>query len=592
MMKNLLLANGVWTLELTEQGHHVGLRSPSVHLHAASAGPVLCEFSYGEPRKRVPVTTAQVVRVTPSQAEFETVIDLGRPVKLRFAYGLSRPDDHGTAVKCTIVILPERPLDTDVHLRWFWDVRLSAARTSLFAPLFDGRGLRTTRIRHQEYHYVCAGGGGGGEKLSIPLVVEGTAESPVRVARFADPFFSTGIRLPSDGNPGEFECTYLSAAGPRQFPERVFGHYLHDGDEEVALEGFFRQAIPGCPPGSDWLHDIAMVHYDYLSEKGQGWFRDIDRLVELVDLKDRGRVVLTLHGWYDLLGRYCFDENKQRLDREWTVMPQGDRSEMTLGEIHRRIAYGKERGFRVFLYYADGMAIDSGAPDYTEDVVFRESDGSPRKHHWAGPDTITQTYIMNPIHPRVQKFFRGYTRALLDEFGEEIDGLTWDETFTTHVGDLSPGAGYADREFMLLCHELRSLIKGHNPHIAFMASDCTGLQLPQEDGSIWTARPAQNALVFDGTYQDSQCYPTAWQYGLFPNYRNVLWSCNWQPTKNFEWTVLGVKAFGAPVAISNGWGESKGISRYSEQETAKILQLFQIKREQRGRVRWIEYRDL
>jgi hypothetical protein len=591
-MRNLLLTNGIWTLELTEQGHYVGLKSPSVLLHAALTGPTLCEFSYGAPRKRVSVTSARLVRRTPSRAEFETVLDIDCPVTLRFVYGLSQPDEHGTAVQCTIVILPERPLQTDVHLRWFWDVRFSAARTSLFAPLFDGRGLRTSRIKHQEYHYVCAGGGGGGERLSIPLVDERAIESPLRVARFADPFFSTGIRLPSDENPGEFECSYPGAVGPRQFPERVFGHYLYDGDEEVALDGFFRFAIPGCPPGPAWLHDIAMVHYDYLSEKGKGWFRDIDRLVELVAPEDRGRVALTLHGWYDLLGRYCFDEKTQKLDSQWTVMPRGDRGEMTLKEIHRRIAYGRERGFRVFLYYADGMAIDSGAPNYAEDIVFREPDRSLRKHHWAGPDTLTQTYIMNPIHPRVQEFFRGYTRALLNEFGEEIDGLTWDETFTTRVGDLSPGEGYADREFMLLSHELRSIVKRQYPDMAFMASDCTGLTLPQEDGSIWSARPAQNALVFDGTYQDSQCYPTAWQYGLFPNYRNVLWSCNWQPTRNFEWTVLGVKAFGAPVAISNGWGESKGISRYSEQETAKVLQLFQFRKEQRGRVRWIEYCDL
>jgi hypothetical protein len=414
------------------------------------------------------------------------------------------------------------------------------------------------------------------------------------MAYFADPFFSTGISLPSDDTQEAFECQFLSGAGVHQFAERIFGLYMHTGDADTALEGFFRHGMTDCPPGPVWIHDIAMVHYDYLSEKGEGWFRDIDKLSALVSPRDCGCIVLTLHGWYDLLGRYCFDEKSKTLDDRWTVMPRGNRGEMTLGEIHRRLAYAKQRGFRVLLYYADGMAIDSGAPNYDQEIVFREPDGSLRKHHWAGPDTIGQTYIMNPLHPRVRTFFYEYTRALLAEFGDEFDGLTWDETFTTRVGDVSAGMypGYADRGFMLLAKGLRDFVKTANRELAFMASDCTGLRLPQEDGSYWSANPAQNALVFDGTYQDSQCYPTAWQYGIFPNYRNVLWSCNWKPVENFEWTALGVQAFGAPVAISNGFSENLGISRYSEKELKRVMQLFEFRKREKGRVRWIECRDV
>jgi len=78
----------------------------------------------------------------------------------------------------------------------------------------------------------------------------------------------------------------------------------------------------------------------------------------------------------------------------------------------------------------------------------------------------------------------------------------------------------------------------------------------------------------------------AWQYGIFANYRNVLWSCNWNPVKNFEWTTLGVKTFGDPVAISNGWGESKGISQYSEQEIQKVYATLPARKGQRSRVWW------
>ena len=86
-----------------------------------------------------------------------------------------------------------------------------------------------------------------------------------------------------------------------------------------------------------------MVHYDYLSEKGQGWYRDIDRLVELFSVEDRRRIALTLHGWYDFLGRYSFDDRSGRFDPRWMTMPTGETVPMTIEDIHRRIDYAKKR---------------------------------------------------------------------------------------------------------------------------------------------------------------------------------------------------------------------------------------------------------
>jgi hypothetical protein len=409
---------------------------------------------------------------------------------------------------------------------------------------------------------------------------------------FADPFFGTSVILPFQDSPGAFSSKFLSAAGSQQFQKRVFGLYLHLSDADAALQAYFDYAIPRCPPGPRWLHDIAMVDYDYLSKKGQGWYRDIDKLSELIAPVDRHRVLMTLHGWYDLLGHYSYDESARKLLVEWITMPGSDKTTMTSHDMHKRIAYAKERGFRVALYFADGLAIDSGAPNYSEDIIYREPDGQLRKHHWAGPDTIAQTYIMNPVHPKVRLFFSSYLKALLEEFGKEIDALVWDETFTIKIGDLSKEPpGYADRSFMLLCKDLRDMVKAFNPQIAFLASDDTGLMLPQDDGSYWHALPTQNALVFDGTFQDSQFSPTAWQYGLFPNYRNVLWSCNWQPFNHFDWTNTGVRVFGAPVPISNGWAEDKGISDCSEAEVKKIMELFEFKKNQHSRLRWLEASD-
>ncbi len=594
-MNTIQLSNAIWKLVLSEDGHLLSITDGRIELVTIHRVSSICELGQSQSSQIGVVTTATLLRHDERSAAFTCTVGLEEPVHLHFEWRVESPDESGTPVMCIVDLKSTDILYSDVLLKWNWNIQLPYDERFLFVPLFDGRGLRTSSQKRRAWRYECAGdwGSEGAERLAIPLVDEYSTESRLHLAHHADPFFSTGISLPTTDFSGVFSCKFLHGARSQQFQKRTFALYIHDGDADTALRSYFQRVIPNCPSGPSWLHEIAMVDYDYMSKKGEGWHRDIDKLSELLSPADRRRVVMTLHGWYDLLGHYSYDESTRKLLAEWMTMPTGDKIPMTLADMHKRVAYAKERGFRVILYYADGMAIDSGAPNYSEDIIFREPDGQLRKHHWGGPDTLAQTYIMNPLHPKVKEFFCGYLMALLTEFGKEIDGLNWDETFTTKIGDLSAGEypGYADRAFMLLCKELRDMVKSYNPEIAFMASDCTGLMLPQEDGSFWRANPAQNALVFDGTFQDSQCYPTAWPYGLFPNYRNVLWSCNWKPFENFEWSNLGVRTFGVPVPISNGWAEDKGISDCTEAEFRKVMQLFEFRKNLSGRIRWLEASD-
>ncbi len=78
----------------------------------------------------------------------------------------------------------------------------------------------------------------------------------------------------------------------------------------------------------------------------------------------------------------------------------------------------------------------------------------------------------------------------------------------------------------------------------------------------------------DGTYQDTRCDPAAWSYGFLPNWRNTLWSCNWWPMSHFAYTRWGVRHFGTPVAISNGWGDHCGPSEWSPHQRDEMLSLF------------------
>jgi hypothetical protein len=173
--------------------------------------------------------------------------------------------------------------------------------------------------------------------------------------------------------------------------------------------------------------------------------------------------------------------------------------------------------------------------------------------------------------------------ALLSEYGKEVDGFVWDETFFINPGDLGNEAypGYADRAMMTLVKEVAAMVADFNPQAVFLASDDIGI-------STWTQK-APYCLVAHGTYQDSHCGPEAWPYGLFPNYRNTLWSCNWWPVKDFLFTEYGVETFDTPVVISSGpAGEDVGISDMDPQQLKRVLDLFKKRKAIRMQISWIE----
>jgi hypothetical protein len=100
---------------------------------------------------------------------------------------------------------------------------------------------------------------------------------------------------------------------------------------------------------------------------------------------------------------------------------------------------------------------------------------------------------------------------------------------------------------------------------------------------------APYALVTHGTYQDSWCTPVGWSYGLLPNYRNVLWSCNWAPITRFDYSRYAVETFNVPVPISNGAsGDDIGIGEMTAEQQKKIIALFNQRKERRMDIGWIE----
>jgi hypothetical protein len=505
----------------------------------------------------------------------------GYPLRVEIAIKVDQRQGTAQLGREITVISPEK-LDRDLT------VRLPLAPFQLavdtWLPLKNGVGSRLGREKNACYRFA------GilrqeGISLAIPMVSFESSVLGGRCTILTDPYFST--LLDKDW----VEWTYPKAVGLENGREtRTLALILHAGTPDDALNAFFRSGLSDVPAGPSWLHDIAMVDYDYLSDGGRGWFADIDALAEAVPEADRPQVLLCIHGWYDFVGRYCFDKNEGKLKPEWTAFsnfpnvkdkfPHSVPVALTLKKMHERIAYAKSRGFRTALYFADGMSAGDGLADVygPEHVLYWGG--------WQGPDTKGKTYCQNPLNPEVRSFFLSYIRALLQEYGKELDALVWDETFHVDTGSLGSEAwpGYADRAMMRLVKDLTAEVHSFNRRagraVAFLASDCIGV-------FNWVSKPPY-ALVADGTYQDTHCDPAAWSYGIFPNYRNVLWSCNWDPLSTWDYTEFGVRNYQAAVAISNGWGDDFGFSEMSAEIKQKVLKLFGWRKKFRTRLRWME----
>lgn len=462
----------------------------------------------------------------------------------------------------------DQPLQQDLAVR----VPLSwAASSTITLPMKNGL-LKDMTAKESATYRFAGMDSAAGKLLSIPVVWSAQADGR-KHALFTDPYYSTMF------TPAGIEWSYPAKVGLENGAEtRLIASLAVAGGADDVLGCFFKLAMADVPAGPPWLRDIAMVDYDYMSDGGQGWYRDIDALVPVIQERDRKKVVLCLHGWYDWVGRYCYDLETDQLAETWTAFgnypnvsvkfANSKPVSMSLVDMHRRIHYARSRGFRVALYFADGVLsgdqLEERAP--APDLVLFTGG-------WQGPDTKGKSFCQNPLADRVQRFYLNYAAALLREYGHEIDALVWDETFYVENGSLgTPGLrGYADRAMMQLVKKITRSVHCYNDKhktaVAFLTADCIG----QHN----YAKKALYALVADGTYHDTGCEPASWSFGIFPNYRNVLWSCNWYPVTRYRYTEFGVRHYQAPVAVSNGYGNDIGFSEMNPEQRQQIIDLFE-----------------
>ena len=139
-------------------------------------------------------------------------------------------------------------------------------------PLKDGRGLELGAQSQAVYRFAGVAPAEG-LRLALPLISLQAPKPWDRVTVLADPYFSMTFRRDT------LEWTYPRAVGlADQFEKRSVATVFHQGSPDAALEAFYAVAVPEIAPGPAWLREIAMVDYDYMSDAGAGWGRDIAAL--------------------------------------------------------------------------------------------------------------------------------------------------------------------------------------------------------------------------------------------------------------------------------------------------------------------------
>mgnify|MGYP000568339068 FL=1 len=493
---------------------------------------------------------------------------------------------EGMAVTEKFRIQSSVPLSSDVEVLRPWVLNRTGNSNSPWKsvwPVITGWAsptTLTTQTSSTEYRMGNHITGAETPQLSLPIVeYNGGA---LTASLYSDALFGTLFEQRSpDGNSaaGTVRFRYSSRV-PTLDESRTFAVWLRPGNptatvpnEDITLgfpatmDGFFRLVMPDVPAGPQWTRDIKMVSYDYLSDGGLGYERDVVALAAMLTPAERAKVAICFHGWYDGFS-YCYDETTGQLKNSWNAFPATRNVPYTKTEVRRLLQRTKDFGFRVLMYYADGVLTDSGHPSYRVQRALRNDDGSFISG-WQGPDTLGPTHAQNPAHPDVRAFYQGYSNALITEYGSIVDGFVWDETFYVRTGMIAtqPTAAYADRAMMTLVDAVRRNLKTRlGPEKVILTSDAVGI-------FGWRDVPP-SALWADGTYQDTHCRPSVQTFGFFPNWRNCLWSCNWEPITHFDWNQWGVQTYGAPVAISNGWADDKGAFEWSVAQRDNFLNLF------------------
>ena len=322
-----------------------------------------------------------------------------------------------------------------------------------------------------------------------------------------------------------------------------------------------------------------MVGYDYLSDDGKGWDRDVRQLAEWLNPQERRRVALCLHGWYDAIGSYCYDAPVAAfaggLGRLWT-------------DAQDRAHHGGDEA-------ADATGPRAGIP---RAAVLRRRPGRRQRRARLSRRLDLSRRPRQP-DPRLAR--PGYVRAdvLAQSRASGSRGL---------VPRLPEGAARDVRRGG------RRLRVGRDLRVQDSVRSPRSRNRRTATGPCWrwsrNSRPAFTPAIrtrsswrpivraCSATFPATRWWPTGpiripratpapGRGACSPTGGTCCGAATGPRVTGLDNTRYGVETFGVPVAISNGWGDDRGPAEWTADERDQILELFRRRLQQPERVRYL-----
>jgi len=266
----------------------------------------------------------------------------------------------------------ERPVQCDVVVDYGFLVA-GVVASQVVVPQRDGHVtiLPIRKAAREAHFFLGQGSTTAGTSLALPAVGLKFDENALAIA--TDPYCGAAFRAKrqDDGNGTHLTITthYNGSLVPLVSERRKIALQFHSRGIDGTLRNFYH-TIPEIEPAPEWVHDIQLNYYDYISDLGEGWYKDVETLAKRIPKKHRGKVICCLHGYYDYLARYSYDHKTGKLVATWNSYDFNARKvPMSIAEVHKRIKFAKNRGFRVAYYFGDGPASDNSSPYYRPEWV-------------------------------------------------------------------------------------------------------------------------------------------------------------------------------------------------------------------------------
>ncbi|MBN1911841.1 MAG: hypothetical protein JW818_19020 [Pirellulales bacterium] len=338
--------------------------------------------------------------------------------------------------------------------------------------------------------------------------------------------------------------------------------FLHSADAAEAWAAFRKFAHRDEFPTAQWLKEVRVHYYDFLSPAEPGGPRGGGYDADLAHFRAFHVGMGTQHGYYFALGDYLNPDRKT-----WKAMPVDPKgpADMSLEKMRERIKATRQAGAHPMVYLHFCL-FDDGTPLYEKlkDAIEVDSQGKPKRFGWQGPDVIKRSWKMSVASPEWRNHLVQQAQWVMELL--DPDGIVLDETFTAWGYDHHPDRrGPLSLHGVELMRSLRKAVRSFGADKALLASDCS-----MSNFVLWA-----DGEGGDHAYGRLLGHPLYRQMPI--RYASALGDKYWRPCAwcfQEQWDAqmdLARKIHDGCVGVSNGWNETTGLAHLPAKVRAKMI---------------------